>query len=1059
MKSTLWLWLIIVLISAGIFILNLAAPANAACGTLYVAVVLLALRFARRGMVLLVALFCSFLIFSSAMTVLISEQEDSARAGLIVYREPLQLLLNGLLELFAIWVAAIFGFVMKGLQTDLVAAKDEVEQRFEASSAQLLHTTAELRSEIDLREQARRELDRSEAHYLSLIENLPIHVIRKDAKGCFTFASPSFCDLLGKSLESIIGKTDHDLYPPDLANKYRRDDLRVLRDHCVMNELETNQLADGTKTSVQVLKVPISNAAGNIVGIQGIFWDVTERMKAEDELRESEARKRAILESAMDSIIILDADGRIVEFNPASLDTFQCRPENILSKEMADQFVGPAFREQFRANLARYSGAREVGSMLGRWIEVPLNRQDGTEFIAEISAQPIPDGSASFAIFLRDVTERKQAEDTLRSAKDAAEAASQAKSLFVANMSHEIRTPMNAITGITDLLLESDLPPDHREYLNVIQESADSLITVINDILDFSKIEAGKLEINQVEFDLDERLGDAMKSLAVRAHSKDLELACSIDPQTPRTLIGDDSRLRQVIVNLVGNAIKFTVSGEVVVRVTPTNWDNGTVELTFSVQDTGLGIPPERREIIFAAFEQADNSTTRRYGGTGLGLAISAKLVQLMNGHLWVESELEKGSTFFFSAQFGLAAGDDELTGYDLRLLEGLAVMVVDDNATSRAIVEKSLSVWKVAPTAVGSAEEAIAELRAPDSGPYRLVIIDSRMPRIDGFMLSEQIKQDPDLDCSLIMMLTSGDRSHRTSDSGDHVAAYLMKPVKPSELLDAIVLALDPLQATKDLPSIQDKPALPPLNILLAEDSLVNQKLAVGLLERQGHRVDVANNGREAISAVDRQKYDVILMDIQMPTMDGMEATAVIRSHEATRGGHVRIVAMTAHAMKGDREACLAAGMDGYVTKPIRAAALVEAIREVIERVPLENTEEANVDRVDWKRALEVVASDEELLHDVVEIYLDECPKMVEDMRRSVLEEDHDTLQRAAHTLKGSMRYFGIETVFQRAQELEEIGRNHRSQVAAVKLAELEESLEIVNPILARFVETGLMD
>ncbi len=715
-----------------------------------------------------------------------------------------------------------------------------------------------------------------------------------------------------------------------------------------INELETNQLADGTQMSVQVIKVPITNPEGDVIGIQGIFWDVTERMRAEDELRDSEARKRAILESAMDSIIILDRDGRIVEFNPAALHALHCGADEIVGQEMASKFVGPTFRQQFRNNLAGYTGARELGSMLGRRIEVILNRQDGSEFIAEISTQPIPDGSAGFAIFLRDVTERKQAEDALRAAKDAAEAASRAKSLFVANMSHEVRTPMNAITGVTDLLLDSELLPEQREYLTVIQESADSLLTVINDILDFSKIEAGKLGLDCVQFDLHERLGDAMKSLAVRAHSKDLELLCNLDPATPTIVIGDDSRLRQVVVNLVGNAIKFTSVGEIVVKVTPTRWDHDNVELTFSVQDTGVGIPRDRREAIFGAFEQADNSTTRQYGGTGLGLAISAKLVELMGGRLWVESEVGQGSQFFFTAQFGL--GDTPASGHDLSQLDGLPVLVVDDNSTSRAILEETLTHWKAACTAVADGEQALALLRDDTRKPFRLVITDSRMPGMDGFELADQIVQE-ELDCPLIMMLTSGDRSRSVSDSGERVAAYLMKPVKPSELLEGMMWALNPRQEVKDLQLVQETVQLPPLDILLAEDSLVNQKLAVRLLEKHGHRVVVANNGREAIRALERASFDVVLMDVQMPELDGMEATAVIRAKERDAGSHVPIVAMTAHAMKGDREACLQAGMDGYVTKPIRAPVLLEAICEAVENVPA-SLPEADIQRdVDWQR------------------------------------------------------------------------------------------------------------
>ena len=1054
--------LFLLVLAAGIFLLDLKSPAYAACGTLYVAVVLLALLLPSREYTLVYALLCTFLILSAKLIVALSPGDELIMQGLILPREPLNLVLNGSLELFAIWVAAVFGYQRKGLESALLQAKSHLEHRVEQRTAELRQSNRDLQSEIEIREQTRRELRTSEAHYLSLIENLPIHVIRKDIAGTFTFASQSFCDLLGLTLNEILGKKDHDFYPQELAEKFRADDLRVIRQRQVINEVEYNQLADGTKTSVQVIKVPFNDAHGNVIGIQGIFWDVTERLKAEDELRESEARKRAILESAMDCIFFLDQNGCIVEVNHAALQTFQFNDTDWVSQELAD-FVLPSFRSQFRENLARFSGAGEMGTMLGRRIEMKMIRQDGDEFIAELASQPIPvHGSAGFAIFLRDITQRKDAEQALRTAKDAAEAASRAKSRFVANMSHEIRTPMNAIIGVTDLLLDTRLSSEHREYMTMIQQSADSLLSVINDILDFSRIEAGKLEFDETEFDLHERLGDAVRSLAIRAHAKGLELACRIDPSIPARLIGDYLRLRQVIVNLVGNAIKFTSQGEVALSVKPRSQVDGRIELRFSVRDSGIGIPEDRREDIFAAFEQADNSMTRKYGGTGLGLAISARLVQMMQGRIWVESEVGKGSTFHFTANLGVATKQDRdaLPG-SARSLFGTRVLVVDDNDFGRTVVEEMLRNWELRPTCAAGTQEAIRLLEQAHTydDPFSVVLIDSEMPEQDGFCLADWIHRREYLHCVTVMMLTSADHQRslaRCKELG--ISANLMKPVQQSELLDAISLAVDPsaTQLVDEAPARVANRSVRSLKILLAEDSLVNQKLALGLLHQRGHHVQVANNGKEAVAAVAKGQFDLVLMDVQMPEMDGLEATALIRTRQSGSGYHVPIIAMTAHAMKGDREVCLDAGMDGYTSKPIRANKLFEAIEEVLADRTSDTLQTAPAPHVNWPRALDVVQGDHDLLRELVIAFLEECPRFRQDIRVSIDQQDHALLHRASHTLKGSMRYFGAVDAFNYAYELERLGSQETIVGAEQKFKTLERELDCIMPLLSQFAETG---
>jgi PAS domain S-box-containing protein len=811
------------------------------------------------------------------------------------------------------------------------------------------------------------------------------------------------------------------------------DALNGIRDYDIEYRI---QLADGTEKVIHAQGEVLKDLAGKTIGMRGINHDITAQKRAEEAVRRSEIRFRTLFDSTSDAVMLLEEKG-FFDCNPATLAIFGCTTrEEFCSRHPADLSPPsqPCGTDSFTLANQRIATAMQKGSNHFEWVH---KRADtGETFPADVLLNAMElDGKRVLQAVVRDITERKRAEAEIIKARQAAEAASRAKSEFVANMSHEIRTPMNGIMGMTELALDTPLSSEQREYLTMVKDSADSLLAIINDILDFSKIEAGKLSLDLTEFNLHDVLANTLRSLSVRASQKGLEIAWGEKIGVPERVIGDAGRLRQVIVNLVGNAIKFTEQGEMEVGVEVESQQGESLVMHFTVRDTGIGIAPEQQKLIFEAFTQADSSINRKYGGTGLGLTISSRLVQMMGGKIWLDSAPGEGSTFHFTVQLSRAKGAlPESSPKEVVSLRDLAVLVVDDNATNRKILDRMLKNWSMRPETVSSGEEGLAALeRAASAGlPFPLVLLDAQMPGMDGFALAERIRRNPKLNGSTIMMLTSAGQSGdaaRCRELG--IAVYLIKPIRQSELLEAILATMgkssDMGRATvvtrRTLRENRRK-----FHILLAEDNVVNQRLAVRLLEKLGHKVTVASNGIEALDLLKRSPFDLVLMDIQMPKMNGFQTTAEIRKEEESSGEHLPIIAMTAHAMEGDRARCLDAGMDGYVAKPIRFDDLVDAIENLGQSPEVPKMAATATPRQpepnDMASALERVEGDVELLHEMVGLFLEELPELLTNLREAVTAGDAKAIERAAHKLKGSVGNFAAQPAFEAAFRLEKIGR-----------------------------------
>jgi two-component system, sensor histidine kinase and response regulator len=801
-----------------------------------------------------------------------------------------------------------------------------------------------------------------------------------------------------------------------------------------------------------------------IVFSSQVSYTLRQRQKADEALAGSEEKHRTIIENIEDGYFETDRAGRFKIFNDSFRRITGYTTEQLQQLDYR-RLLTPAETEK----------VLEIFDQVGRTgrsvkdLGFVIVRKDGTRRWVETSVSAISGGHGEpdgYRGLLRDVTRRRQA-DALKQEKMAAETASRSKSEFLANMSHEIRTPLNAIIGLVELLLASSMTREQREDLKVVQSAAYALLSVINDILDFSKIEAGKLELERSPFNLRDFLGEALKILAVKAHEKNLELAYRVAPDVPDRLIGDHHRFRQVLLNLIGNAIKFTDAGEVVLFAQTKSLNGNRLILHVAVRDTGAGIATGKQALIFEAFRQIDGSTSRKFGGTGLGLAVSAQLVNLMGGQIAVKSELGKGSIFHFTVVFDVDAKEHNGAAYPDEVdLSGLRVLVVDDNATNLKILCEMLRSWKMVPTAAASEADAAVQLRKMENRGIGLdlAMIDADLSQSGALALMREIRANRVQAAKIIIMLTTTTTQVTDRSNEADIGAMVTKPVRPSDLLDAILQALfkekRPAEGQSNIEAIRQI-ALQRLKVLVAEDTSFNQKYIRRLLDGWQCQPTIVDNGRMAIEALSEQDFDLVLMDVQMPEIDGLTATTIIREQEKEMNRHVPIIAMTAHAMRGDQERCIDAGMDDYVPKPISAGMLLDAIHRVLPEsnsrfAPEAEEKSSTANEVDELAAyLEAFNNDGSFFKEVAEMFVSDYPPMLQALKKAIADEDAASLSRTAHSLKGMARNFQVEGAAEVARRLEQLAEMGFFEAARDQYMKLSDELSAfegrLNRMLAR--------
>ncbi len=869
--------------------------------------------------------------------------------------------------------------------------------------------------------------------------------------GHFQHVNQKLANALGYTQEELLAKPFMEIIHPDDLESTQKAIESVTRGLDLVGFENRNLSKDGSYRKF-AWSAPATQRGDT--ALYAVGRDITEHKSSAAEIENYEANFRKLFEHSSEGIVLLDVEKNIfVECNQNAIDLFQLDRESFLKKNPVElspptQIDG---RPSAEAAMEKISLALEVQSTVFEWLHL---RSNGDVFPCEVRMASLPSGKRKLVrASITDISSRKEVEETLRLAKEAAEAAeaaNHAKSDFLTHMSHEIRTPMNAVIGMTELVLDMDLQVVQRDCLQTVLESAESLMEIINEILDFSKIEAGKLYLEESPFSLREFLGDTMKSLAVRLTEDDLELAWHVDAEVPDWVIGDATRLRQIIVNLVGNSIKFTKQGEIVLEVSVNPSIEKRTEFMFSVRDTGIGIPPNRLDAIFQAFQQADSRTSHRFGGTGLGLAISSRLVELMNGQIWAQSEVNQGATFKFTCNLGIPPVTEPKVNPNI-LPRPLSVLVVDDNQTSRRILEELLRSWGLEVTLATGGRTAIemTQQRIAQERPFNLVIADLNMPQMDGLEVAAKIRRMKGGEYTKIIMLMSG-VSERDSEMCDdlRIQRYLLKPVRHSDLLNAIHSAVETqpqVSPPPSLPSVNDP--IGEQNILLVEDGLANQKLAVVLLERWGHRVTLAINGLEAVEAMKTGDFDLVLMDVQMPEMDGLEATAKIRELEQGTGKHTPIIAMTAHTMTGDREKCLSAGMDSYLPKPVRRNELYQTISNICSA----NGGAPAQSLINWNEALQVVDGETEILKAIVVAATEEVSELIKSLGAAIKNQDGKQVGHSAHSILGTLRVFRNEEAIKLVDEIQLRGRE--DQLAGISPL-YEDLCTIMYQVLAELAE-----
>ena len=921
--------------------------------------------------------------------------------------------------------------------------------------------------------------------FRSLAENMPLALLVKDTLGKILFANKAYLEFSGRSLDKIVGKSDYEFVSEKLATKYRNADAEVIKTKKAISGFGRHKSKSGDILLVEYRRIPICADDGKVIAIHFLCWDVTQQRDTENALAHERFLFSSLLEHSPDRIYFKDLDSRFTRISKSLAKKFGRETNEVLGRSDAN-FYSEEFATRTKNDEQQII---DTGESIVSKLEEEKYPDKSSNWCSTTKVLLQDENGNIFGTFgiSRDVTELMDSRRKLQKALALADGASRAKSEFVANMSHEIRTPMNGIIGMARLLSETSLDLNQSEYTGMISQASESLMGLLNDILDFSKIEAGKLELDQIPFNLSDSVGKTTQSLASKAMEKDLELACRISPSLPERLIGDPSRLRQIIINLVGNAIKFTDHGEILVEVDSQTFDDKSVELHFAVKDTGIGIPAKKQDLIFEEFSQADTSTTRRYGGTGLGLTICKQLVGLMGGKIWVESEVGVGTTFHFSANFPVAENQPSTSTFKLESLRGIRTLVVDDNQTNRRIVEEMLKSWELSPKVVDGGVTAITEMQnATKRGlPYQLVLLDCMMPGMDGFSVAELVSGNPVFDSPTIIMISSaaglGD-ALRCKDAG--ISHYMTKPVIKSELFDVIVDALgteqakvEPATAEQNKPIRDLKPARP-LHILAVEDDEISQRVAVGYLEQAGHRVTLARTGREAISIVDslgdrnNESFDLILMDVQMPDMDGIKTTTIIRDREKKTGNRIPIVAATAAAMAGDRERCLAAGMDAYIAKPIQIevlfdtiefqtgiARLINTVSESTPKSSPESDNETAAKLVDFESSLTKIPGGVDGLVKTHRIFLKECSRLVSELEAGLAQSNFETVTRAAHSIRGSARILCADQLARLSLEMETHADNRRLEQAQILLPELLEVASRTSDEIVEFVERSATD